>query len=47
MDGADKMRLEPTFVIYGNSMLPCSSEIFSTNRTSYQRVCGRARGYYT
>jgi len=23
----------------------CSSAIFSTNGTSYQRVCGRARGY--
>ena len=23
----------------------CSSALFSTNGTSYQRVCGRARGY--
>ena len=28
-----------------DNIRPCSSAFFSTNRTSYQRVCGRARGY--
>ena len=45
MDGIEALTLVLSGDDYNFFGIVCSSTFFSTNGTSYQRLCGRARGY--